>query len=83
MAKPTQGPSPSFGTRTVTEDELLPAQRRAAVRTVCYSARDLGTEDVSLILDILGLDPREGKSCEIHGRDCYAAGCVKSHSEEG
>lgn len=82
-AKPGPGPSPSFGTRTMTKPVERHDDRRSAVRVICYAARELPINDIRLILEILDLDPREGLPCDVHGRECYAVACGSDHLRGG
>lgn len=77
MLRPGPGPSPAFGTRTIPKPVERPDHRRLAVLTICRFAKAKGATvtEIRELLTILGLDPREGLMCDVHGDQCYAIGC--------
>lgn len=78
----TQGPSPSFGTRAMNVQRMLCTERQRAVVSVCSLAAERGVDEVAAILDILGLDPSEGRVCKLHGEECYVTRKSPSDDEE-
>lgn len=78
----TEGPSPSYGTRSVPTAEITCRERRNAVRLVCSLAHDRGVTEIVALLDILGLDPSEGRTCQLHGEECYGTETSSPKDEE-
>lgn len=77
------GPSPNFGTRTITLVMIAPDLcARRAVLAVCYACRELDVSEIREILTTVGLDPRDGLTCEVHDGDCYAASRKRGELEE-
>jgi len=77
------GPSSSFGTRSLRKPVEGNDYRRRAVLAVCYAARDRGVREIRELLEIVGLDPREGLTCDVHGPECYAVGCGSDETHGG